>query len=405
MANTEPHVLIAGGGPSGLIASILLNNIGISSTVVERANEPDEWCSKSYTLVLGDKGKLALERAGCLESASVVGTERKFVYFFDGKTGDTKTIPKQSSGFGFTRPLLVECLEKEALKCPKVRIKRGLGISSITRDDKGILATLEDGTVLSGFSHCVGADGKWSKVRQSTPTLNSQTEMITSKSWGVNLYSSKIPEGFVLDGTYVINPPKECMFYIIVSPLPTHGISISMVCYDDTLERYPWLSPPSDDKRVDGYHSWENEYSALPAGLHADNELAQNLERLFEETVPAFYYLLDRECFSTARINRRVAWLKMVQEDNPSYSTDDGRIALVGDSIHAMTPSMGEGANTAMESSVKLVDCIAERVKQKGESSCSIESLNEGFIKYGMTRPKECIPIVEASAARSILKK
>ena len=63
MANTDPHVLIAGGGPSGLLASILLNNIGISSTVVERAKEPDEWCSKSYTLVLGVKGKSALERA------------------------------------------------------------------------------------------------------------------------------------------------------------------------------------------------------------------------------------------------------------------------------------------------------------------------------------------------------
>ena len=120
--------------------------------------------------------------------------------------------------------------------------------------------------------------------------------------------------------------------------------------------------------------------------------------------MPAFYYLLDRECFSTARINRRVGWIKMVQ-DNPSYSTNDGRIALVGDSIHAMTPSLGEGANTAMESSVKLVDCISNISKQKGESSCSIQSLNEGFIKYGMTRPKECIPIVEASAARSILKK
>ena len=209
-------------------------------------------CSKSYTLVLSDKGKLALERAFCLD-AIFVGTERKFVYFFDGKMGDTKTIPKQSSGLGFTRPLLVECLEKETLKCPKVRIKRGVGISSITRDDKGILATLEDGTVLSGFSHCIGSDGKWSKVRQSTSSLNSQTEMITSKSWGVHLYSSKIPEGFNLDGTYVINPPKECMFYIIVSPLPTHGISISMVCYDDTLVRYPWLAPPKDDKRVDGY--------------------------------------------------------------------------------------------------------------------------------------------------------
>ena len=55
-------MVIAGGGPSGLLASILLNNIGVSSTVVERAKQPDEWSSKSYTLVLGDKGKSSLER-------------------------------------------------------------------------------------------------------------------------------------------------------------------------------------------------------------------------------------------------------------------------------------------------------------------------------------------------------
>jgi 2-polyprenyl-6-methoxyphenol hydroxylase-like FAD-dependent oxidoreductase len=48
MANTQqkqqhPLVLIAGGGPAGLISSILLDKIGINSIVIERATEPDEW--------------------------------------------------------------------------------------------------------------------------------------------------------------------------------------------------------------------------------------------------------------------------------------------------------------------------------------------------------------------------
>ena len=70
-----------------------------------------------------------------------------------------------------------------------------------------------------------------------------------------------------------------------------------------------------------------------------------------------------------------------------------------------MTPSMGEGANTAMESAVKLVDFISSVMKQKRESSCSIDTLNEGFIQYGLERPKEVIPTVQASAARSTMKK
>ena len=124
------------------------------------------------------------------------------------------------------------------------------------------------------------------------------------------------------------------------------------------------------------------------------------MEDLFKDTVPYFYDILDKDTFSTARINRRVTWL-----ENSTYSTDDGRIALIGDSAHAMTPSMGEGANTAMESAVKLVDFISSVMKQKRESSCSIDTLNEGFIQYGLERPKEVIPTVQASAARSTMKK
>jgi D-arabinose 5-phosphate isomerase GutQ len=69
----QPNVVISGGGPSGLLAAILLDSIGVKSTVLEKAEEADEWNSKSYMIALGDRGCAALEKAGLLDVAKEVG--------------------------------------------------------------------------------------------------------------------------------------------------------------------------------------------------------------------------------------------------------------------------------------------------------------------------------------------
>lgn len=406
--NPEPSVVIAGGGPSGLLASILLSNIGVSSTVLERAKEADEWSSKSYTLVLGDNGKASLERGGCLEAAKAASLERKFVSFFDGQTGEVKTIPKKSPGLGFTRPGVVECIETIALGCPRVTVKRGAGVSSVSKPtNAGVDVHLDDGTTLSA-THLIGADGKWSKVRQSTPSLSSQAKIVTCPAFGIHMNCPSAPEGFKADRTYVIKPPEEYKFYLIASPRPSGEFSMSMVCSDETLERYPWMELPSD-LNAEGYGKggWEDEYSALPEGMKAESGLSNHMEQLFRDELPALYKLLHTSTFESARINRRTTWLEMSAEEGKSitYSTEDGRIALIGDACHAMTASMGEGCNTAMQSAVKLVDCVSEIMKQKGETTCGIDSLSEGLVQYGLTRPKEVIPIQEQSAARNGYKK
>lgn len=412
MSNKEPRVLISGGGPSGLLASILLNNIGVSSIVLEKAKEPDEWSSKSYTLVLGDRGKSSLERGGCLESVQAIGNARHFVSFFDGRTGEVKSIPKAAPGVGSTRPDIVKCLEKIALDCPRVTVKRGTGVSSVSKTGElGLQAHLEDGTVINA-THVIGADGKWSKVRESSKPLSSQAKMIICPSFGVLMNSPTVPKGFKTDRTYVINPPKECMFYIIASPLPlpSGGFSISIVCYDETLEKFPWLAPPADMKPGDyGKGGWKDEYSAIPGTdtMESDNDLSQRLQAMFQEEVPEFYEALDKETFQSARANRRTTWLQMTAVDGKdvSYSTEDGLISLIGDAAHAMTPSMGEGCNCACESAVKLVDCITAAMAEEGESTCSIDTLSKGFVQYGSSRPEQVIPIQEASAARNVMKK
>lgn len=76
---SKPHVLINGGGPSGLLASILLNNIGVKTIVFEKAEEADEWNSKSYTIVIGERGCAALEKANVLDVARETGKFSPFV--------------------------------------------------------------------------------------------------------------------------------------------------------------------------------------------------------------------------------------------------------------------------------------------------------------------------------------
>jgi len=170
-----------------------------------------------------------------------------------------------------------------------------------------------------------------------------------------------------------------------------------MIYYDQTLEKYPWLTPPIDIKNDTG--SWEVDSSPTTLSAH--------LKRLFEEEMPAFYAALNNETFNTAAVRRRVTWLQMEAEEGKkvTYSTLGGRVTLIGDSAHAMTPSIGEGCNTALESAVKLVDAIIATMKEKEEASCTTSTMSLAFMRYGSSRPNECISLQKLSAARSNLKK
>ena len=78
---TKPSVVISGGGPSGLLTAILLNNIGVKSTVIEKSVKADQWNSRSYTIVLGERGCAALEKAGLLGLAKETGKIQPFNFF------------------------------------------------------------------------------------------------------------------------------------------------------------------------------------------------------------------------------------------------------------------------------------------------------------------------------------
>jgi hypothetical protein len=211
------------------------------------------------------------------------------------------------------------------------------------------------------------------------------------------MMAPSVPAGWRTDGTNVIKPSEECMFYIIAAPIPTGELSISMVCYDETLERYPWLAPP-EDVTSHGNGGWEDEYSAMPRTAASNVELAEKLANMLQEELPFFLAAVGRETLETARINRRTSWLEMTsEEDGVSYATGDGLVALIGDAAHAVVPTMGEGCNMAMESAVALINSLP--------ATPTVDDMTAAFIAYGTSRPIDTQPIQKRSAEHCRLKK
>lgn len=148
---------------------------------------------------------------------------------------------------------------------------------------------LEDNIIIEA-THIIGADGKWSKVRQSTPSLADQGKIITCPSFSVHMMKSAMPNGWdVNGGTVIIKPPDECMFYIIALPVPSGELSISMVCYDETIGKYPWLQPPADmDLDAYGLGGWKDEVSVLPKSEPANKILSRRWNHCFKRKYQHF---------------------------------------------------------------------------------------------------------------------
>ena len=65
-----------------------------------------------------------------------------------------------------------------------------------------------------------------------------------------------------------------------------------------------------------------------------------------------------------------------------------GRIVLMGDAVHAITPHLGQGAAQAIEDGVVLADCLAKH-----------DTLQAAFVEYTERRYERCKLIVETSMA------
>ncbi|MEU8184338.1 rifampin monooxygenase [Micromonospora sp. NPDC049044] len=156
-------VIIAGGGPTGLLLGSELRLHGVHTLVLERDAEPTRHVR---ALGLHARSIEVLDQRGLLERFLALGTQHPVGGFFAG-------IAKPSPGgldsahayvLGIAQTTTDRLLNEHASDVG-VRIRRGCELVGLSQDDDGVTVELADGTRLR-TRYLVGCDGGRSTVRR-----------------------------------------------------------------------------------------------------------------------------------------------------------------------------------------------------------------------------------------------
>jgi len=307
-------ILIAGGGIGGLAAAIALRQAGFPVEVLERAPEIRE---VGAGLTIQANAILALRRLGLdravIEAGRPVGTAS--IRRWDGRLishTDFREIeellgaPSVAIHRATLQKLLFETLGPGSLRT---------GAEVAGYEDRGgeVEVRLQDGRRITGAA-LIGADGIRSAVRAQL--LRDGDPLYA----GYLSWRGVTPEGF--------QPlPQE------VSESWGPGRRFGIV--------------PIEQGRI----YWFAVLNAPPGGRDETGRVRDHLLRLFGDWHPPVRAVL--EATPEADILRNDILHRM-----PVRKWGEGRVTLLGDAAHPMTPNLGQGACQAIEDAVVLADCL-----------------------------------------------
>lgn len=335
-------ILIIGGGIGGLTSAIALRCKGFDVTVIER--KPD-WSVYGVGIIQQSNVLRAMDHLGLLEEyvAAGAGFDTVEVFAPDGTKVARVPSPRLVEGYpanlGVGRPALHKVLGDRTIASGA---KMRLGVTAAKIDDQGdqVAVAFSDGTQGS-FDLVVGADGVYSQTRKMLFPDAPSPRYTGQAVWRYNLPR---PEG--MDSLQAYNGPTG----VGLVPISQSLMYMFVTTSEPDNPRYP----------RDG----------LAAAMRAKIASCSPAIRAFGE------YITD-----DAEVVYRP--LETLMVDGPWHK---GRIALLGDAVHATTPHLGQGAGMAIEDSIVL----AEELASHGD-------LDSALTAYRERRHDRCRYIVQKS--------
>ncbi|WP_329093491.1 MULTISPECIES: FAD-dependent oxidoreductase [unclassified Streptosporangium] len=316
--------LIIGGGVAGPVAAMALQKAGIEPRVFEAYDKSAEGIGAN--LVLAVNGRSALLELG-ITTALDAGFDIPYNRYFMGsgrrlsKVANGKKLDDGTVSRAVKRGDLYGALRDEALR-RDIHFEFGMRFIGAENTADGVVARFENGTEVHG-DLLIGADGLHSTVRtiiDPDAPKPRYGKLINTGGYARDISVPGEP------GTEFMYLGKRCFFCYIHHP---NG-------------EIWWYAAPS----------WPNEPSREElASITREDWRAHLCELFAKDNSPAVDIIK-----ATPEI-----WAPWPINDLPTVPRwSNGRMLLIGDSVHAVSPTAGQGASMAIEDSVVLGKCLRD---------------------------------------------
>ncbi|WNE93965.1 NAD(P)/FAD-dependent oxidoreductase [Streptomyces luomodiensis] len=383
------HVLIAGGGIGGLCLAQGLKKAGISCAVHEAA---PGIVRTGYRLHMNATGGGALKE--CLPEnlyelymqTSRITPRREVFVMLDSQCEELGARPHIGPPNDPDRPHTAvnrRTLRQIMHTGLEDIVHFGHTVTGYEEDGDAIRLLFADGTSAAG-DVLVAADGLHSPVRRQ------RLPEIPTFDTGMRSIAACVP---LTDDLVAMLP--DALFDGFVLASSADGVNFSFGAWQPrrpVAEAVAELAPDADIDHVEPYmmvHCGFTEGSPYLAGIPdlwsaGPEELHPVMREAVRDWHPAVVELVERVDLST------VAPMS-VRRLEPVDAWETGRVTFLGDAIHAMPPSFGSGANTALRDAASLAGALDRAANGDGDLLREIAAYEEGM-------RAEVWPIFRASA-------
>ncbi len=347
----ERSILVVGGGIGGLATAIALRaNAGFDVTVIEKQADlhSSVW---GVGIIQPANAMRALDSIGCAEACMADGygaSEWGSMHDVDGnKIRDMKATKIAGADYpamnGITRPRLHEILTARAIEVG-VEVAYSTTFVSLEEDEHGVTVQASDGRERR-FDLVVGADGVRSLVREHVLDAELRPHYIGQSAFRVNM--PRLPE---IDRILLQPGPGGMAGFVPI------GKDLAYFFLNIECER---------DQRPKG----DAIYPALVEKLEGFGWLTGRFRDEFLTADADIVIRPEESLISPAPWHR-------------------GRVVLIGDAVHTVTPHLGQGAAQAIEDGIVL----AEELQRH-------DDFEAAFDAYTARRYERCKLVVDTCLA------
>jgi len=308
-------ILVIGGGIGGLTAAIAMRRDGHRVTVIEK--DPD-WSVYGVGIIQQGNVIRAMAALGLVDDymSASVPFDKVAIHRPDGAMVAEVPVPRLVEGYpaavGIGRPALHKILGERTI-ASGAEVRLGVTATALTDDGAGVDARFSDGTTRR-FSIVVGADGVYSQTRELIMPGAPKPQFTGQSVWRYNF-----PRPAGLDALHAYNGPigiglvpisRELMYMYVTTPEPGN-------------QRYPL------------------------------DRMAASMRAKLAGAPPPIRELAGQIADDEGVVYRPLEGLMLYGDWH------FGRVALLGDAVHATTPHLGQGAGLAIEDGIVLAEELA----------------------------------------------